>query len=493
MKKITYILFLFVGISLSFVACTDELEELNVNPNQPEEVTPDVLLTSAIRSTINSMVNESFLLGNNAAQLTAKTLRAEVDIYSWNAFPTVWETMYKGLANVMEVEQIAMEQGDPAMEGAAVVMKAWIFSILTDAYGDVPYSQAIKGVDAGNYLPVYDAQQEIYLGSDGLLAELARADALLSGGGSIDGDILLGGDADLWRKLANSLRLRLLMRISAQTDVAGEVQAIVNAGNIMTSNDDNAVLDYLGSFPNEFPLIPLKQGDFDAVVMSERSVSVMQAYNDPRLMAFARPDNLDFENPTFDGAINGSENPDICDKSGSRLGLAYYDYPSHPTTSDHADGILMTYAEVEFLLAEAALNGYISSNPEDHYRAGIEASMEYYGVSYEPFGYTDFEDFYTNSGVAYDEPMDIWEQKWLSLYFTGLEPYFEVRRWLHSVNFNWAEIPFLSPTCSNVNNDQLPLRFLYPGEEQSLNAENYSAAVSRLGGNSQNASMWLVE
>jgi hypothetical protein len=154
----------------------------------------------------------------------------------------------------------------------------------------------------------------------------------------------------------------------------------------------------------------------------------------------------------------------------------------------------MTYSEVEFILAEAAAKGWITDDVETHYRAGIEASMDYYNVEYGPFGYTDFNDYYANSGVAYDETIDIWEQKWMALFFTGLEPYFEVRRWYAESGMSFAPIRFLTAPCENLNNDVLPMRFLYPGEEQSLNSANYSSAVDALGGsNSFNAPIWLVE
>jgi hypothetical protein len=401
--------------------------------------------------------------------------------------------MYRSLTNVIEAERIAIASGNANMEAVAIVLRSWIFSILTDAYGDVPYSEAINGVDSNNYMPVYDEQEEIYLGSKGLLAELDRANLLLDASDPITGDILYDGNSMKWKKLCNSLSLRLLMRVSNKIDVANAMQSIVTKGDIMSSNDDNAFLHYLESFPNEFPIVPLKTGDFDAVVISQQLVNTMDLYNDPRLAVYARPDNLDFNNPTFHGAINGSENPDVCDKSGSRLGLIYYDYPEHPTLIDHADGILLMYSEVEFLLAEASSKGYIDGDAAEHYKEGIRASMDYYAVDYDVFGYSDFEDYYGQSGVSYDSPIDIWEQKWLSLFFTSMEPYFEVRRWLSEVDFDWEVFDFLEPTCENVNNDKLPLRFLYPGEEQSLNTANYQAAISILGGNSQNAEMWLLQ
>ncbi|UZR96355.1 SusD/RagB family nutrient-binding outer membrane lipoprotein [Chondrinema litorale] len=480
--------------SFFFMSC-EEFEDMNQNPNEPTDVSTDVLFPSAIRQSMNTMVEESFLLGNNAAQLTSKTLRTEVDSYNWNAFPTVWEGLYESLTDISVVEQKAIEEGNTNLEGAAIVLKSWIFATLTNAYGDIPYFNAIDGGES-NFTPEYDAQEDIY---NDLLSELERAANLLATGeGSIGGDILLGGDASKWRKLANSLRLRLIMYASSQlTSAESEFAAIVTAGNIMTSNEDNATLSYLDAFPNQFPLIPLKTGDFDAVALSESALNVMSDYNDPRLARYARPDNDDYENPVFTGAVNGS-NSASCSKAGSRLGVMYYNYPNLTTANDLgigvADGILMTYSEVEFLLAEAAAKDWISDDVETHYQAGIEASMDYYEVTYDNFGWTNFDDYYANSGVAYSTVTDIWEQKWLSLYFTGLDPYFEVRRWYAESDMNWDGIPFLSPSCENLNNDNLPLKFLYPGEEQSLNAENYQAAIQKIGGsNSFNVSIWLVE
>ena len=469
-------------------------EEFNQNPNEPTSVSADVLLTSAMRSSMNTMVTESFLLGNNAAQLTAKTLRTEVDTYNWNAFPTVWEGLYKSLTDIYAVENEANRTKNEQLEGVALIWKAWVFATLTNAYGDIPYSEAVGGAE-NNFTPVYDSQEAIY---DDLIFQLERANILLAGDGSISGDIIFQGDAEKWQKLANSLRLRLLMTAGSKISNAGsEFASIVASGNIMSSNEDNATLTYLAGFPNQYPLIPLKTGDFDAVALSQSALQVMSANKDPRLMRYARPNNDDYTDiTTFVGAVNGANTGD-CPKAGSRLGVQYWDDPNFKQAGDlglnAAEGILMTYAEVEFLLAEAAAKGWITDDVETHYKKGVAASMDYHQVNMAPFGWVDFEDFYANSGVAYSEVIDIWEQKWLALFFHGLEPYFEVRRWYAESGFTWSALSFLSPSCQNLNSDQLPLRFLYPGEEQSLNAVNYNAAISKMGSNDQNAKMWLVE
>ncbi len=489
--KLNKIIILLLGLVI--LGSCQEFEEFNDNPNEPTNVPASVLMPSAIRQSVSTMVIESFLLGNNIGQLTSKTLRTEVDTYNWNAFPTYWEGLYESLTDAKGIENQAIEAGNQQQEAVAIILQSWVFVSLTNAYGDIPYFEAING-NNDEITPAYDPQEEIYTD---ILSELQRASGLLANGeGSIQGDILYNGDATKWQKFANSLRLRLLMTAGDQiTNADTQFNTIVASGDIFTSNDDNAVLEFINTFPNEFPLIPLKTGDFDAVALSETSLTVMQNYGDPRLSRYARPDNDDYDNPTFSGAVSGAGS---CGKAGSRLGAAYYNDAAQTLASDlgigNANGIIMTYAEVEFLLAEAAAKGWIGDDIETHYQAGIQASMEYYQVNYTPFGYTDFNDYYTNSGVAYNAVTDIWEQKWLSLYFTGLEPFFEVRRWYVESGMSFAGIPFLDAPCDNLNNDNLPMRFRYPGQEQSLNGANYDNAVDQLGGSDDiNASIWLVE
>lgn len=496
---------LLVGLVMQ--GCTDELEKLNDNPNQPEDVSSDVLMVAGTRASMNSMVSESFLLSNNVAQITAKTLRSEVDVYNWNAFSTLWENQYKALTDLVDAANLASAEGDDATLGASLVLQSWIFSTLTMAYGDIPYSEAVRSAQTGDFTPVYERQEEILDGPDGILSTLDEAVNLLEdASGSVNGDIIYDGNPSQWVRLANSLRLRILLHLSNKRDVSADMAAVAS-GDLMEEGDD-ATLNYLGSFPNEYPLFPLKQGDFDAVVMSEASVDVMKSYNDPRLGRYARPDNINKlvdslgtindTSATFAGANNGSENADVCSKSGSRLGLRYYDYPGQPNGDVRANGIIMSYAEQELILAEAAEKGFIGASAGVHYENGIEASMNYYGVNYPAFGYQDFQDYYNNSGVQYNNDLNqIWEQKWLAVFFHGMEPMFEARRMVYEesngANFNVAQVPFLNAPCQNVNGDEMPIRFLYPGEEQTLNTENYQDAVNRLGSNGQNERIWLMQ
>lgn len=496
MKKSIFIGALIAMAGLTFQSCED-LSTINENPNEPSNVDAGVLFTEGIRSSVNTSVTQSYLLGNVASQVAAKTLRAEVGEYSWNAFPNTWNQNYLSLGNIIEAERVAQEAGNSKMEGAAKVMKSWIFATLTLAYGDVPYSEANTGSTNANWFPGYDSQEDIIMGTNGLIDELALAVQLLNNSGSVDGDILFNGDASKWIKLANVMQLRLLMYASEKQDVSTLFASIVDNEDLMTSNADNAALTFTGNFPNEYTLVPLKQGDFDAVAISTNALHQLDTTDDPRKYVYARPYNADDifstpgTTPIYQGAVNGSES---CNKDGSRLGYAYYNYPGHVQAGTMAEGIIMTYAEQQFLLAEAAHKGWISDDAATLHSSAVEASMEYYNVDWGMTGWTDFSDFMTNSGEAYDGTItSIRRQKWLAMFFTGLDNYFELRRWYSQENGNWANLPFVSAPCSNTNGDALPMRFLYPGNEASLNPDNYQAAIDALGSNSQNAKMWVVD
>jgi hypothetical protein len=179
--------------------------------------------------------------------------------------------LYESLTDIHQVEVLANAEENQQMEGAALVTKVWIYATLTNAYGDIPYSQAIQG-GADNFTPSYDSQDAIY---EDLLATLDRAKGLLSGAGSISGDIIYNGNAASWVKLANGLTMRLLMTAGDKiSSAASKFATVANSGQLMTKNSENATLTYLSGFPNQFPLIPIKTGDFDAVAISKTALDI---------------------------------------------------------------------------------------------------------------------------------------------------------------------------------------------------------------------------
>ncbi|MDR9447293.1 MAG: SusD/RagB family nutrient-binding outer membrane lipoprotein [Balneolaceae bacterium] len=477
-------------------SCTDGYDTVNTNPNQPTEVGSEALVPSAVRSSVNAHANMSYLVGNNITQLTAKTLRREVDLYQWNSFNNfVWDPLYETLRDVESLHTQALAEGNTAAQGVALVLRSWVYSTLTDAYGDIPYTEAI-GADDDVLFPAYDTQEDIYLGPNGLIATLDEAAGLLaSSSNTLNGDILYGGDTEKWERLANALQLRMWLRVSDKvpSQAASGLQALYSEGRLMTDVSDGGLLTYLSTAPNQFPTFPLKIGDFDAVNISARAVDSLSNWNDPRLEIYARPANAPLaadETPNYAGFENGA-----LEGGGSRLGYRYYNYPGHATSQEMAKGIIMTHAEQEFILAEAAQRGMISGDAKAHYNAGVLSSMLQYSAE-TLFPYTSVNgetfatpaDYLAQASVDFDSAEDklnrIAAQKWVALYFTGLEPWFDWRR---------TGLPAFEPSINNENGDVVPVRFRYPGDELTLNTANYQAAVSRIGGDNINNAMWLVQ
>jgi hypothetical protein len=291
MKHIKYILCL-VAILVA-TSCDRDFEVINNNPNVPTQVSPDLLLAGVLRNTINDQVNEAWGIGNIVVQHTAKIQFVNEDRYLWGERNGVWNSVYGNMRNVQNIIDLATAGGQNNYLGIALIWKSWLFSLATDAYGDIPYTDATKAKSSGNYAPKYDTQEAVY---NGILADLTRANDLLGTSPEvISGDILFGGGTASiarWRKFANSLRLRALMRISGKRNVGTDLQAILNDRAkfpIMETNADNAALTYLASAPNQWPLYGSRVGSFDEFRASKSLVDRLLALNDPRLPVFARP------------------------------------------------------------------------------------------------------------------------------------------------------------------------------------------------------------
>jgi len=486
MKKYLLNTLLLLVIAAS---CDNDFEEVNRNPNQPEEINPELLMPYIIRTPVSQMVSYGFSPGNIVVQYAAEIRNPETDRYQWGSFSGLWNTMYDVLRNVQNLEDIARDRDLPNYQGIALVMKSWVFSILTDAYGDIPYSQALKGRSDRIYEPSYDPQEQIY---QGLLADLEEANSLLTQGGQgVNGDILYEGDITKWRKFANSLRLRLLARQSNQVDPSAAMQTILNKPEeypVFESNEDQAVFTYLDQFPNLFPIANTRSGSWLDRRLSQTFATTLNQLNDPRLPVYARPTEESLENgsPAWAGVRNGEADENLgsdIDSQLSQLGSIYY---VEQGTAVPAEGLIMTYAELQFILAEAAEKGWVSGDAAEYYEAGIRASVGYYDERDESEDIAVTEAYLTQSEVDYSGSTEeklskIATQKWIALYFNGLQGWFAWRR---------TGMPDLEPSFVNANNNQIPVRFQYPVEQQALNNDSYQAAVQRQGNDDINTPVW---
>ena len=480
---IKYLLALSIGAIL-VPSCTKDFEEKNANPDAITDVTPDLLLPGILRTSLNEMVNQSWGIGNIVIQHTAKIQFVSEDRYTWGDRDGLWNNMYDNMRNVQLLISLAEQKSVPNYRAVALIMRAWMFSLLTDAYGDVPYSEAIQGVD-GILQPKYDSQESIY---EGILADLETANATFDPAtGTVVGDILYNGDLDKWKKLANSLRLRSLMRISNKVAVGAAMQAILDnpsATPIFEGNDDNGTLTYLTTAPNQFPLYTTRSGSFDEFRLSKTLDDKLEELNDPRIEIFAQPTDA---GGVYSGVPNGLNEVDALAYNGgpnniSRVGDLFYQGSITPTGLDVAKGYIMGYPELQFILAEAAKKGMISTGTtaQQYYEEGIKSSFEYFETTMPG-------DYLGRAGVAYVDGNGlelIGTQKWISLFFTGLEAWFDWRR---------TDIPHLVAGEDNVNNDRIPVRFAYPRREQTLNAASRDAAVAAQGADDYNTKVWWDE
>ena len=477
---------MLVGAML--LGCTGDFEEINTNKNNPVSTQPNLILPGVQRDMMNTLVAETWSIGNTVMQHTAKNQFVNEDRYLWGELNSIWNAVYDNMRDVNNILINSEQNNLPNYKGVGLILRSWMFSLATDAYGDVPYTEALNGKE-GVFFPRYDTQESIY---DGMLADLEEANTLLTGALPVSGDIIYGGDVQGWRKLANSLRVRYLMRISDRRDVSAELAEIVDNPDeypIFTSNDDHAVYTYQSEAPNQFPLFTYRIGSFNEFRASKTLVDQLKATNDPRLYIFVRPTPATEATPTtaddeYVGIPNGMADVEALTYNGgpefqSRVGPLFFEQANTPLGIQVAKGVIMTYAELQFLLAEAAERSLISGNAGTYYMNGINASFSFYDLMPEASYLSQPEVAYT--GTEEELLEKIGTQKWISLFFQGLEAWFEWKR---------TGYPAILPAVDNQNDDKIPVRFIYPIIEQSLNGENRADAVTRQGPDDINSRVW---
>ena len=226
MKTNKFYLFLFIGL-LFLSSCDEGFEEMNKDPNNPISVPADLMLPGITSAAMNNMYS-TFVGGDMgvawAQQISKVQYNDEERFYPRNStIDAFWNNMYEDVisdANKMYI--LAEAEGNNNLMGVALILKAYGFSVVTDCYGMIPFTEALRA-EEGIVSPAYDTQATVYTG---ILAILDEAAALLGTGGTInaDSDVIYGGDASKWEKFANSLKFRSLMRISAKESVGSQFE-----------------------------------------------------------------------------------------------------------------------------------------------------------------------------------------------------------------------------------------------------------------------------
>ena len=460
---------LIVAMGLGVSGCTEDFTGINTNPNAPTDVGVQYLLPAGIVNAVTSLLGTGFDRGTASVwvQHYARLQYGSIDRYEIDGSFSdgLWAGLYTGaIVDFDAVVQKAAERGNANQEAVGRILRAWMFHNMVDLWGNIPYSEALGGLAQSNITPVYDDAQTIY---SSLLAELSAASSQIAPMNGLFPDVFRGtvgnpdlifeGDMYKWQRFANSLRLRMAMRIQSASEASSAISAGVFAGS-----DDEAKLVWLGSPPNENPMAPAfiaRPGDFR---ISAAMVDALIEHNDPRLSIYADPAR---ETGEFRGMPNGMDDSHGIEfEQVSRVGK-WFLRPSTPTW-------IQSYAEVALLQAEAAVRGYAGGDAAALYEAGVRASMETYDVSSD-----DIDAYLAQPMVAFASDMDtrlqqIAQQMWFALYDQGPEAWAYFRR---------ADHPGLVAGPDNLNNNLIPVRLPYPQSEESVNNANLSAAQSAQG------------
>lgn len=464
----------YLLLALSFSSCVKDLQETNINPNEAQIAQPDYLLSNAIKSSADTYWGTTNNLDRTLLfiQHVAKIQYTEIDRYiaTNSTFESHWKSLYSGgLRDLAEVIAIGEKDNNPNYKAVATIFRSWVFLLLTDAYGDIPYSQA---VDITNHItPAYDSQQDVY---HGLLAELKTAIGLLDPAQkAISGDLIYSGNLTKWKKFANSLRYRIALRISdREPAIAKQVIGEIAVADLI-GNGEIAQFVYLTS-PNQNP-IALFFETRDDYRVSKSIVETLKSLNDPRLPIFAN--KTETATPeVYIGVPNGLTN-----SAASALGFSKTSKIGTYFTTPQTPAVILSNAEVLFGRAEAAARGFTSENPEILYNQAITASFNQFGIT----DAATISNYLAQPSVKYNSAnfrQSIGNQKWIALFGQGLEAFAEWRR---------LDYPILPAAVAGTLDGKMPLRYIYPGSEQSLNVNSYKAAVAHQGVDALTTKLWF--
>lgn len=543
MKYISYITILLVTSVMFFGACSDGyMEDMNTDPSKAATIDPNAQLTTAQLQTYGDLgmveIYRNYLYAFNQQLMGCwnTTNFGGRHTQDNNEMSRIWTSFYpNAIKNIADAEyRTANDTMKVNINSALRIYRVYLMSIITDIYGDVPYSEAGKGFLEGKFNPRYDTQEEIY---NDFFVELSAAVTKFDlHKDKITGDVIFKGDIAKWKKLANSLRLRFAMRISnvapqkAQQEFEHALQA---DGGVLASAGDDALIKYMNisfSFGQEAytdyrgnALSQLLFGNDPANNPSYLCSTLFnQLYNtgDPRTFRIARfyydglmsststsnrvdltdeviaknvamhprdPGAFSWEPwPTgYDSDIlkelaksNPSVNPSVARETEPKLANNFLqgDNP----------GVVMTSAEVKFLLAEAKLKGWNvgGASVSDLYQQGVRAAMNFLSDNYkcDPISDSDFNTYIQNNGIGHTDEQNkqaINTQAWILHLTNPTECWANVRRSGYPKLKSPADYGF---SQFLTGGSEIPVRLCYPVLESSYNKASYNEALSRMGG-----------
>ena len=494
-----------LGVLIAFSACnTDSLLELDIPKIAIDDSKLDdnYMFANALLSTSNNSSYSILQTAGGYVQHWATysiALPGDRYVYDSGSNDGLWGAYQGEIKLLTHLTELLKDDPEMVNKLSMVrIMKVYAYHRLTDAYGDVPYFNAAKAYFEGEFYPAFDTQEEIYTD---MLSELEAAVGAFDSSKEMysNSDFIYGGDMAAWKKFANSLMLRLAMRVSnVDADLAKSYVSKAISGGVMQSNDDIAAFSHTDG-PSNNSRNPRARVIIDSdgekyIKLGETFVNWLKNNSDPRLLVYSggvlKAEVTDFSSPDMNvfwydeskydysiemqtGHPHGTTIVSIADDYGI---LSYqdmqhaYSRPNPKIFRYDAPNLLMTYAEVELLLAEAALNGW-HSDAQTHYEKGVAAAMKQYALfdaSLE-VSVADIATYITNNPFSESEGARLIAEQYWAATFTN-----EMEAW---ANWRRTGYPELTPSVGAP----IPLRHYYQLDESAKNPDNYAAAVSRQG------------
>jgi len=514
-KTIIYILLAI--FSLSAVSCTKDFTEVNTDPIGNGTAEAHQLLTPALVNVLNTNMVRNWNFNNQLMQVTVEINDSEGRVFRYdirrNQADYTWNNWYVALTDLKDIYTIASkpESLNKSYQGISLIAQSWVYSMLTDTYGDIPYAQANSGKD-DVLQPAFDKQKDIYAD---MFAKLEQANQLLKEGTAIvaTSDPVYQGDVSKWRRFGNSLYLRLLLRVADKAEVSAttiaKIKEMVDTKPadypVFENNSHTAKILWNGTnsstavFSSPF-MVNIRAVDFRSMPVCDFFLGKLVNWEDPRV----QPDLGTGGVPRF-GLDRG---PDgwVGVSSGYSPGTGVIiqshfnsdaETPAKLTLqTDQNTGIIMNSAEVAFIKAEAAAKGWIKGPVEAYYYKGMADAINYWMPTYITSA-TDakFMAYVTNAELQWDPslPLDatalgsrsqmemIHIQKYYAMFLVDFQQWFEYRRTGH---------PILPKGPGLVNGGRMPARLNYPLITQSTNPTSYSNAVAAQGADDINTLVW---
>ncbi|MDU1903531.1 MAG: SusD/RagB family nutrient-binding outer membrane lipoprotein [Dysgonomonas sp.] len=507
---------LFIALIFTFGSCKD-LEDINIDPNNPKDVSTPTLMTGAQKMMLD-YIYDAWFSGRQAlvyAQYWSQRNYTEEDRYQIreSVNNNYFNYLYRVAGNLKTIEDL---NTDPVKKiemsvyganenqiAAAKILKIWLMQLMVDTWGSIPYSEAFK-LDDNILYPKYDDMEVLYYE---FIKELDSAIGMINVNESAftEGDQIYGGDAEKWRKFGNSLKCKIALRLSKVDPDWKKYIAEAIASGVFTSNSDDAVFTYLKSSPNECefykgffvdnrndfsiskPFVDLLKGQKDTL---NNKVHPWENVIDPRLSIYTSA-----RGGKYIGIPYGLKSSEMTASIRNAAPNFYADKPL--VVQANFSISLLSYAEICFIMSE--YNGFSASD----YKNGVQASLEYWnGLSMSVMGQSaisasDITDYVDKVSQKVDAET-VATQKYIHLYMNGTEAWSEYRRTGYPLTLikpgeHSYRAPVYDDTGENIidyviqdfttlseTKGDLPARVKYPTNESTLNPTGFKDAVSKL-------------